>query len=207
MDWKYKHFNHQAIFRAPREGVLSAARAVVAESLESIEDTADGFAARGFAAIHPAVATFRLTPAPGGTQLTVELLVQRAAMRGYMLWDVGDYYNGQIDKWFTAISQRLGDSQEQILVSKTTSDVKVRHGLRAGCLVYLIVGACLGILAIPLNRSLFAQSSGSNQAPLSIVASGIGLLAGVAAFLYVVYPEAPASKFIRGRLRRTQSKE
>src|SRR5215510_15976395 len=120
MDWKYKHFNHEAVFGALGGSVLEAARAVVAESLGSIEDTADGFIARGDSSWHAAIATIHITPAPEGTRLTVELLVERAAMRGYMLVDVGGYYNIQIDKWFKGIAQRLGNDNEQILVSKTT---------------------------------------------------------------------------------------
>ena len=207
MDWKYKHFNQEAIFKASRQSVLEAARAVVAESLGGIEDTTDGFVARGYSAWHAARATFRITPTPNGTKVAVALLVERAAMRGYMLFDVGGYYNGQIDKWFSGISQRLGGAQEQILVSKTTSNLKVRQGWLTGCLVYLIAGACLGIFAIPLDRALFPQSSGSIQGPFGIVASLIGFLAGVVAFLYVMYPDASASKFIRERLQRTQNKE
>ncbi len=207
MDWKYKHFNQEAVFKASPASVLEAARAVVAESLEGIGDTADGFVGRGYSAWHAAIATFRITPAPDGTKVAVELLVERAAMRGYMLFDIGGYYNGQIDKWFSGISQRLAGTQEQILVSKTTSNVKVQRGCLSGCLVYLIVGACLGIMAIPLDRALFPHSSGSFPGPISIVASVIGLFAGVIAFVYVMYPDASTSKFIRERLQRTQNKE
>jgi len=206
MDWKYKHFNQEAIFTVSRESVLEAARAVVAESLGGIVDTTDGFVARGYGAWHAEIATFHIIPASDGTKVAVELLVERAAMRGYMLFDVGGYYNGQIDKWFTSISQRLGGNHEQILVNKTTSNSKVRQGCLTGCLVYLIVGVCLAILAIPLDRALFPQSSGPVQGPISIVASVIGFLAGVIAFLYVMYPDASASRFIRKRLQRTQNK-
>src|SRR5258706_13025043 len=207
MDWKYKHFNHEAIFKASHDDVIEAARTVVSESLGRIEDTADGFMARGDSAWHSAVATFRITPTPDGTRLAVELLVERAAMRGYMLVDIGGYYNSQIDKWFSGIAQRLGGASEQSLVSKTTLDSSVQRGCLMGCLVYLIVGVCLVIVAIPLDHALFPQISGSSQGPLSLLASFIGLLAGVGAFLYVRYPDASASKSIRERLQRTQNKK
>ena len=207
MDWKYKHFNQQATFKASGQSVLEAARAVAAESLGGIEDTMDGFVARGFSGWNNETATFRLMPALDGTQVAVELLVERAGMRGYMLFDVGGYYNGQIDKWFLGISQRLGGSQEQALVSKTTSSSKVVRGFLTGCLVYLIVGVCLVIFAIPRDRAVFRQSSGSGGGPLAILASLIGLLAGIAAFLYVTNPDAPVSNFIRARLHRNQNKE
>jgi hypothetical protein len=203
MDWKYKHFNQQAVFNASVQSVLEEARAVMAESLGGIEDTTDGFVARGHSWFHGAIATFRITPTPNGTHVAVELLVERAAMRGYMLFDVGGYYNGQIDKWFSGISQRLRGTQEQVLVGKTTSSLKVRQGCLAGCLVYLVVGSCLGIIAAALDRAQFPQSSGSIQGPFSVVATSIGFLAGVGAFLYVMYPDAPASQIIRERLQRT----
>lgn len=206
MDWKYKHFSQEAVFKASRQDTLEAARTVVAGSLDGIEDTADGFVARGSGAWHHAMATFRITPTPNGTQVAVELLVQRAAMRGYMLFDVGGYYNGQIDKWFSGISQRLGHTQEQMLVSKTTSSLKSQRGCLAGCLVWLLAGACIGTFAVPLDRALFPQFSGSIQGPFGILASFIGLLAGVAAFLYLTYPDAPAAKSIRERLQRNRNK-
>jgi hypothetical protein len=207
MDWKYKHFNHQAIFRASRQRVLEAARQVVAESLGRVEDTADGFVAQGYAALHPSTATVRLTSAVDGTHLAVELLVQRAAARGYMLWDIGGYYNGRIDKWFSGIAQHLGDSQEQVLVSKTTAALKGANAFRVGCFVYVVVGVCLAALAVPLSSALRPQSPESIQGPLAAAGSVIGLLAGIGAFLHRMYPDASASKFIRTRLHRTQDKE
>jgi len=205
MDWKYKHFNHQATFNAERESVLEAARAVMAESLGGVDETTDGFVTRGYGALHGAIATFRITPAPNGTQVAVELLVERAAMRGYMLFDVGGYYPGQIDKWFLGISERLGGTQEQVLVSKTTSGLRVQRGCLAGCLVYLVTGVCLVIAAIPLDRALFPGSSASAQGPFSVLASSLGLLAGIGVFLYVAYPDAPAVKSIRARLPGTRN--
>lgn len=206
MDWKYKHFNQAAIFNASRQSVLEAAHAVVDESFEGVEDTADGFVARGYSAWHAATAMFRITPTPSGTQVAVELLVERAAMRAYILVDIGGYYDGQIDKWFTGIARRLGSAQEQILVSKTTANLKVRQGCLRGCLVYLIAGTCLAMFAIPLDRALFPQLSGPSPGPLVSLASVIGFAAGVVAFLYVIYPDASASRFVRERLQRIQNK-
>jgi hypothetical protein len=133
MDWKYKHFNQEATFKASPESVLQAARASVAEALGDIEDTPGGFVAGGYGAWHAEIATFQVTPVPDGTKLAVELRVERAAMRGYMLFDIGGYYNGQIDKCFSSISRRLAGAPEQVLVNKTTSTSKVPRGLLAGC--------------------------------------------------------------------------
>ena len=207
MDWKYKHFNQEAVFRASRQDVLEAARLSAAESLEQVADTADGFIARGYLAWHPAIATFIITSTGDETRVAVELLVERAAMRSYMLVDVGGYYNSQIDKWFSGIAQSLGSAREQVLVSKTTSNDKVRQGLLTGCLAYLIVGACLGIAGFALDHSLNPQSSGSITGPFGILASGIGLLAGIAAFLYVMNPDSAVAKFIREGRQSTRNKE
>lgn len=207
MDWKYKHFKQEAVFRASRQDVLEAARLSAAESLEQVADTADGFIARGYLAWHPAIATFILTSTGDETRLAVELLVERAAMRSYMLVDVGGYYNGLIDKWFSGITKRLAGAQEQVLVSKTTSNYRLRQGLLTGCLVYLIVGACLGMAGFALDHSLNPRSSGSITGPFGILASGIGLLAGIAAFLYVMNPDSAVAKFIREGRQGTRNKE
>ena len=196
MDWKYKHFNQQALFNVRNESVLEAARAVVGESLGRIEDVAGGFAAHGYMGWHKVTATLSVAATSPGTQLAIELLVERATMRGYMLVDIGGYYDGQIDKWFSGIAQRLGGTT--VLVSKTTGNVKVRRGCFTACLVYLIVGATLGALTIPLR---------SFATPLAILGSVIALLAGIGAFLYVVYPDARASQFIRARLFSSRGKD
>lgn len=207
MDPKYKHFNQEATFKAMPSSVLEAARAVAAESFGAFEGTADGFVASGHSAWHAATATFRVTPTPEGARVAVELLVERAAMRGYMLFDVGGYYDGQIDKWFAAIAQRVGGGHGQVLVRKTTSGVRTRQGCMAGCLVWLIVAACLGIASFPLDQRLFAKSSGTMPGPFGLLASLLALLAGVVAFLYVTNPDAASSKFIRERLLGSKKKE
>jgi hypothetical protein len=207
MDWKYKHFNQEAVFKASRQDVLEAARLSAAESLELVADTTDGFIARGYKAWHAVIATFHITSTGDETRVAVELLVERAAMRAYMLVDVGGYYNGQIDKWFSGMAQRLGSAQGQVIVSKTTSNDRVRQGLLTGCLVYLIVGACLGIAGFALDHSLSPRSSRSITGPFGILASAIGLLAGIAAFLYVMNPDSAVAKFIREGRQSARNKE
>lgn len=207
MDWKYKHFDQEAIFKAPPESVAEAARAVVTASPGKIEDTSDGFVAQGSGWWNTQTATFHIMPDPAGTKVAVELLVERASMRGYMLVDIGGYYNGQIDKWFTGISRRLEGNPDQILVSKTTSNNTVQRGCLFGCLVYLVVGACLGTLAIALDHALFPNISASIPGPLTVAASILGLIAGLLAYLYVARPDAATSRFLRERLQGIQNKE
>ncbi len=187
MDWTYKTFRHEAVFNAPRASVLAAARASVAEALGAPEDTPDGFVARG-TLWHSAQATFHVTPTPeaAATRVAVELKVARGGGRYYMLVDVGGYYEAQIDQWFSGIAQRLGGGPAPVLVSKTTGSVAVRRGCLAGCLVYLILGACLAGAAIPLDHALFPQLPGGGFGPLSGLASIAGLAAGVVVFLIVM---------------------
>ncbi len=202
MDWKYKHFKEQAVFSAPISSVLDAARLVVGESFGQVEDTADGLVARGRSGWHNAVATFRVASVATGTQLSVELLVERSTMRGYMLFDVGGYYNAQIDKWFTGVSQRLASSGDQALVRKSTMSYRVRQGCLAGCLVWLIAVLCLGVAGTALDRAMFPQSSQSIGGPFSLAASTLALLIGVGAFAYVGYPAGPIARFFRERFNR-----
>ncbi|HEX2696482.1 MAG TPA: hypothetical protein VHM28_02165 [Anaerolineales bacterium] len=206
MDWKYKHFDQEAIFNAPVGSVLEAAKAVAAETYGKIEDTTDGFTAQGYSGWNNVIANFHVMSAAEGTRLSVELLAERSSLRGYMLFDIGGFYNAQINKWFSSITQRLGGAQEDVLVSKTTSDLWVQRGCLTGCFVYLIVGICLGILAIPLDRLLFPQTLDSSWGPFSTLGSFIGFLAGIGAFLYVLYPDAPASKSFREWLGRIRNK-
>ncbi len=100
MDWKYKHFHQERIFPAPRDLVFEAARTFMAESLGwQITDTSDGFTeeftAEGYSFSHHAIGNLRIQSAPTGrgTKVAVELLVERASSRGFMLFDVGGYYN------------------------------------------------------------------------------------------------------------------
>ncbi len=112
MDWKYKHFHQEAVFDASRERVLDATRNATSHSLDGwhIANRSDGFIARGHSAAHAATATFHVEPVSGGMKVAVELLVERASPMGFMLIDIGGYYNGQIRKWLSAIAQQLAST-------------------------------------------------------------------------------------------------
>jgi len=117
MDWKYKHFHQERVFPEPRDAVLEAARAFMAESLGwRIADTADGFTAEGDSFAHHAIANFQIQSVAGGTRVTIELRVERASALGFMLFDVGGYYSIQIRKWLDGtawqIHQRLTGGKE-----------------------------------------------------------------------------------------------
>jgi hypothetical protein len=114
MDWKYKHFAQEAFFPAGPDIVNDAVRGFARDRLAgwNVAETPDGLEVKGRSAYHAETATFRIESAPGGTKVTVTLLVERASrLGGFMLFDVGGYYNGQLRQWLQAlpwwIQQRL----------------------------------------------------------------------------------------------------
>ena len=104
MDWKYKHFHQERVFAASRDFVIQAARAYMADSLAwQVTDTAEGLSAKGTSFTHAGIANFRMQSVGKETKVEVELLVERASPTGFMLFDVGGYYNIQIRKWLAGI--------------------------------------------------------------------------------------------------------
>ena len=151
MDWKYKHFHQERIFPAPRDVVTEAARAFMTESLgwEST-NTPDGFTAQGYSFSHRAIANFRIQSAEGGTSVAVELLVERAGWRGYMLFDVGGYYNIQIRKWLDGIQwslhQKLTGTHDETANPLVLAQNKPAAYIFNGCLVLIVVTFALYFL-------------------------------------------------------------
>ena len=144
MDWKYKHFHQERVFPATRDVVTEAARTFMAESLAwKITDTVDGFAAEGHSFSHRAIANLHIQSVADGTMVTIELLVERAGWRGYMLFDVGGYYNIQIRKWLDgvqwSIHQRLtgtrDDSQNPLVLAENKPAAYIFNG----CLMFIVV--------------------------------------------------------------------
>jgi hypothetical protein len=143
MDWKNKQFEREAVFQTQRELVFEAARSLAAESLAGwqITETADGFEARGSSASHAATAKFRIGPAPFGTKVAVTLLVERTGPFGFMLFDVGGYYDRQISKWLQGIQwnlhQRLTSTTGQ--GGQASPKATGARPLYVGCLIALFV--------------------------------------------------------------------
>jgi len=109
MDWTYKHFHGEQVYRQAPDEVLAAARAYVGETLVwASEDAPGGFTARGISFSHRVIAEFRASRTEGGgTRLSVELAAKRFGYMEFMIWDVGGYYSGQIRRWFDEIGDRL----------------------------------------------------------------------------------------------------
>ena len=144
MDWKYKHFHQERVFPAPRDLVVESARAFMGESLGwQITNTPDGFTAQGYSFSHQAIANLHIQSAADGTNVAVELLVERVGWRGFMLFDVGGYYNIQIRKWLDGVQwslhQKLTGSDDQSTNPLVLAANKPAAYIFNGCLVFICV--------------------------------------------------------------------
>jgi hypothetical protein len=112
MDWENKHFNQEIVLQAPVEAVAEAARRFCGQSLAdwSIDATPEGFDASGRSGLHHAVAHFTISPVRAETKIAVELLVRRKDAIGFMLFDVGGYYDSLVRKWLWTIWSLLADA-------------------------------------------------------------------------------------------------
>jgi hypothetical protein len=106
MDLFHKHFEQQTVFQAPPEVVKQAVSAFLAASMVGwdVAPLSDGFEATRYGS----TAKFHVSPAPAGATLAIEYLVARASGSGFMLVDIGGYYDRQIQKWLYAVWQELG---------------------------------------------------------------------------------------------------
>ena len=150
MDWKYKHFHQERVFPAPRDLVTEAARTFMADSLGwQITNTTEGFTAEGYSFSHRAIANLRIQTAAGpassesGTKVAIELLVERSGWRGFMLFDVGGYYNIQIRKWLDGIQwsihQKLTGTRDESTNPLVLAQNKPAAYIFNGCLVFIVV--------------------------------------------------------------------
>ncbi len=151
MDWKYKHFHQERVFPAPRDVVFAAAHTFMSDSLGwQITDTPDGFTAQGYSFSHRAIANLHVQTAAGGTKVAIELLVERAGLSGFMLFDVGGYYNIQIRKWLDGIQwslhQKLTGTHDESQNPLVLANHKPAACIFKGCLVFIVVTFGLYVL-------------------------------------------------------------
>lgn len=144
VDWKYKHFHQQREFQAPREVILEAARAVMAGSLGwRVSETAEGFSASGSSFAHAATANFRVQSTAAGTRVDIDLLVERAGAAGFMLFDVGGYYNIQVRKWLEGIQSAANAKlagQEMPAHPPLPPQNRTAACAFHGCLIFIVLG-------------------------------------------------------------------
>lgn len=151
MDWKYKHFHQQRVFQAERDEVIEAARKYVADTLGwTSRETPDGFVAEGYSFAHAAIATFHFQSAGAGTKVDVELLMKRAGSMGFMLFDVGGYYNIQIRKWLDdiqwTIHQKLAGADQQIAPPSPVAIKTAGSRIFNGCILFIVAMFALWII-------------------------------------------------------------
>jgi len=166
MDWKYKHLSQQRTFPSTPEEVFEAARAYVSQSLGwQITETPEGFSASGMSFAHASVAKFEFQPTPGGTDVRIELLVERASSTGFMLVDIGGYYTIQMVHWLDGIQWQLHQAESAGLPAMASAPpdpaalpAKSPAALLFnGCLIFIVIGfglyfvfmfvaACVGLL-------------------------------------------------------------
>jgi hypothetical protein len=144
MNWKYKHFYQERTYAAPRDVVLEAARTFMTEQLGwKIADSPEGLTAEGFSFAHQATAHLRVQPTAEGTKVSLDLSVSRAGATGFMLFDVGGYYNIQIRKWLDGIQwsihQKLSPSQVGSAQPPMPVENKGAARLFNGCLAFIVV--------------------------------------------------------------------
>lgn len=144
MDWNYKHFQQERIFPAPRDDVFQAARTFFADSLGwQVTTTPAGLTASGHSFTHRAIANLQIQSAEEGTRVGVELLVERVGWRGFMLVDVGGYYNSQLHKWLAGIEwtlqQKLTGGHDESQNPLVLAEKKPAAQIFNGCLVFIVV--------------------------------------------------------------------
>ena len=113
MDWENKHFKQESVFAAPVDSMREAARRFANTTIPdwSFQETPDGFTAIGRSGFHHAEAHVRFTSIDKGTAVAIELLVRRSSGFGYMLVDIGGYYEGLIRKWIWALWRDVSGAQ------------------------------------------------------------------------------------------------
>lgn len=160
MDWKHKHFQQERVFAAPLDDVREAARAFMTESLgwqittsrgalsaggdvRAPRETPDEFTAQGYSFTHRAIARLHFQTVAEGTRVAIELLVERAGWRGFMLFDAGGYYNLQVRKWLDGIQwtihQKLTGSRDDSANPLVLAQNKPAAYIFNGCLMFIVV--------------------------------------------------------------------
>jgi len=152
MDWKYKHFHQERTFAAPQEIVIGAARKYFVESLGwQITGDEEGFRAEGYSFSHKCLAKLRFPSDATATRVLIELAVNRAGGRGFMLFDVGGYYNIQIRHWLDGTQANLHAklSPQSVGASNPLPAASTNKGAACvfnGCIGFIVVMFALYVL-------------------------------------------------------------
>jgi hypothetical protein len=158
MDFKYKHFRQRRLYPAAREAVFERARAVMTESVgwSITNETSEGFTASGSSFGHVGTANIQLRSTGTGTMVDVELRVERAGFSGFMLFDVGGYYNIQIRMWLDAIQASL--HQQETTGQPSSSAPPLQPPNKSAACVF---HGCLLLIAIAFGLYLLVTVIGA----------------------------------------------
>jgi len=167
MDWKFKHFHQERSFAAPPNLVADAARQYFVESLGwQINDVAEGFTAEGYSFSHKCLAKLRFPSDATATKVVIELAVNRAGGRGFMLFDVGGYYNIQMRHWLDGTQSNLHASLSPENASASNpvpppppSTNKGAACVFNGCIGFIVVMFALYVL-ITLSEAIIGLITG-----------------------------------------------
>ena len=164
MDFKYKHFHQQRIYSGSREEVFTAARAVMTESVgwAVTKETSEGFTGEGSSFGHVGIAEVHIGSSDGGTIVDVQLRVERAGFSGFMLFDVGGYYNIQIRKWLDAIQ---ASTQQRATVQASPAALPLQPPNKSAARIF---HGCLLLIAIAFGLYLL----------VTVIGAVIGLVTG-----------------------------
>jgi hypothetical protein len=144
MDWKYKHFHQERSFAATQGDAIQAARKYFLESLGwQISDDADGFTAQGYGFSHKCIAKLRFPSDDNGTRVVVDLAVNRAGGLGFMLVDVGGYYNIQMRHWLDGTQSNL---QASLSPQSTTSGNPIPPPPPSNKATACVFNGCIGFI-------------------------------------------------------------
>lgn len=193
MDWKYKHFHQKRVFPEQRDLVRDAAQAFMTESLGwQVTSIPDGLTAQGSSFSHHAIAHLHIQTAGDGTTVSIELLVERAGWRGFMLFDVGGYYNIQLRKWLDGIQwslhQKLTGTKDEAANPLVVAQNKTSAYIFNGCLVFIVLSFALYLVVtfisalvglITGNLLLLGRNSPVIHGPAARILSALILLGGV----------------------------
>jgi hypothetical protein len=162
MDWTFKHFHQERSFAAPQDAVAEAARKYFAESLAwQVTAGAEGFNAEGYSFSHKCLVTLRFPTDGASTKMVVDLAVKRAGGRGFMLFDVGGYYNLQVRHWLdgtqanvhSILSPQASTSSNPV-PAPLASNNKSTACLFNGCIGFIVAMFALYVLVTVIEAMI-----------------------------------------------------
>jgi hypothetical protein len=157
-----------------------------------VSDTTNGLSAQGSGFGHRAIANLHLQSNTAGTSVVIELLVERSGGRGFMLFDVGGYYNIQMRKWLDGIQwtlhqERTGtrdESTNPLVLAEPKPAARIFNGcllLIVGFFALYFLGTFISALIGLLTGHLYLWGRGGMLAVHGIparIVSGLILMGG-----------------------------